>query len=280
MMRSTKKSAAGAALLATALLALTGCASGDAATGNGAPDGGQQQTQEGLFEFTVPTLAGVDGELEARIPSGLIEAARGNLDALPITSVKITPRELDSSSKCAIDIEVTYADGGPGPLAEPRTSKSDFAAEYKRGEQEFLDSFGVSTMAEAEQKAAQEGGDAALDLQYYQEAFGSAVYDSSPAWRLIADAKPISELDEASPEFGDYVSDDAKTFTFVQSCAATEFEQDGTSTFYFPGLDKDGKATRIVASIDLSVMQSGTMSIVASDVTGYELDSQGNWIAD
>lgn len=278
-MRSTKKSAAGAALLTTALLALTGCASGDAATGNGAPDGGQQQTQEGLFEFTVPTLAGVDGELEARIPSGLIEAARGNLDALPITSVKITPRELDSSGKCALDLAIEYQGDGLAVLSEPDQTQAEFDAETKQLEAEFLSSIGVSTMAEAEQRA-QGGGYEADDLLYYQESMAGRVYNDAPGWNLLADAEAVSGLDESDPEWGTYISEDSKTVTFVQSCAATEFEQDGTSTFYFPGLDKDGKATRIVASIDLSVMQSGTMSIVASDVTGYELDSQGNWIAD
>lgn len=90
-------------------------------------------------------------------------------------------------------------------------------------------------------------------------------------------ARPLADLDEADPEDGLYVSDDGSELTYVVECAADPSDDDDTAYLRFP-LRVDGEIESF-ASVDLVTMKSGSVVVLDSEVSGYAVDSQGNWIA-
>lgn len=273
MKRSTKKSAAGAALLTTALLALTGCASGDAATGNGAPAGAENE--QGVFEFTVPTHVGAEGGLEVRIPEALIAAAGSDLDGLLVTAAKITPREIDSAKYCAMDIELTLASGAADSLSQPTVTQADIDQQNAEN-------------AEAVDQAEQQYGEGSEEATYAEEAGPQEQYTAVPPLEAAlgylelagGDARGLDEFDPAAVDSKDsFLSEDFTKATVVEECAASPSDDSVDATLVFPMTDEDGKVVEF-ASVQLTSMKSGTINVIESDVRGFEVDTQGNWIAD
>lgn|GEM_PF-4362856 len=104
-----------------------------------------------------------------------------------------------------------------------------------------------------------------------------------PLWERMAgslgldDARSKGELNEADPEEGSYFSEDLTQVTLVQDCAASATDDDSASDLRFPTSTDDGIET--FAEFGLAVMKSGELSITQSEVEGFMLDSNGDWIA-
>ncbi|WP_146073401.1 hypothetical protein [Cryobacterium sp. N22] len=255
---------------ATALL-LAGCSStptGDGVDNNAAGDGAPSAK---VFEFQTPAY-GSEGELTIRIPKALLEAAGSDADGLLVGEVKAKARELDSSKACAFDLEIEYRGDGLDALNRPALTKKEYSAQGEADlEATLMRQFGVKTVEEAEASAP--GG--AAEVEEIVGNLEQAPYVAMPAWAPL-DAKPIDDLDAADPELGRYVSDDAKTLTFVQSCASDALDDGSSDEFDFP-IESDGTIDTF-ASVEMNVMKSGTLTVIEAEVSDYELDSNGDWI--
>jgi hypothetical protein len=258
-------------LAAAAALLLAGCStapSSDGVEDNGFSDGAPST---GVFEFQTPAY-GSEGELTIRIPAALIEAAGSDADGLLVGEVKAKARKLDSSKACAVDLAIDYRGDGLDTLTQPSMTKEEYAAQGKDElESVLMREFGVETVEEAE--AAAPGG--AAEVGEIVENLQQAPYSAKPAWSTL-EATPIDDLDASDPELGRYISDDFKTLTFVQSCASDPLDDGSSDQFAFP-IESDG-GIDLFAAVEMTVMKSGTLTIVEADVADYELDSNGDWI--
>jgi hypothetical protein len=259
-------------LAAVTALLLTGCStaapSGDGVDANANTDAAPKA---GLFEFQTPAY-GSEGELTIRIPEALIEAAGSDADGLLVGEVTAKARELDSSASCAFDLEIDYRGEGLDVLDRPSMTEEEYTAQ---GEAEIegalMRQFGVETVEEAEATAP--GG--AAEVEEIVANLEQAPYSAKPAWWAL-DATPIEDLDASDPERGRYVSDDSKTLTFVQACASDPLDDGSSDEFGFP-IESDGEIDAF-ASVEMTVMKSGTLTIIEASVDDYELDSNGDWI--
>jgi hypothetical protein len=258
---------------ATALL-LAGCSaaapSGDGVDANASTDAAPKA---GLFEFQTPAY-GAEGELTIRIPKALVDAAGSDADGLLIGEVKATARELDSAKACAFDLEIGYQGDGLDRLSQPAMTKAEYDVQGERHlETTLMGHFGVETVEEAEGIAP--GG--AAEVEEVVANMERAPYSDKPTWTPLA-ATPISDLDDADPVLGSYISDDYKTLTFVQSCASDPLDDASSVDFSFP-VEYDGGLNSF-ASVEMNVMKSGTLTVIEAEISDYELDSNGDWIAD
>jgi len=257
-------------LAAATVLLLAGCSTaptGDGVDNNASSDGAPKA---GVFEFQTPAY-GSDGELVIRIPEALIDAAGSDADGLLVGEVTANARELDSSKACAVDLVIDYRGDGLDALSRPSMTKEEYAAQGAAElESVLMREFGVETVEEAESVA---GGTAEVE-----EIVGNleqAPYSAKPAWSAL-DAIPIDDLDASDPEPGKYVSDDSKTLTFVQSCASDPLDDGSSNLFSFP-IETDGTIDAF-ASVEMTVMKNGTLTIIEAIVDDYEMDSNGDWI--
>ncbi|MBX0301078.1 hypothetical protein K2F54_13965 [Cryobacterium sp. 1639] len=260
-----------AALAATTVLLLAGCSTtprGDGVEEGLSVDGAPV---EGDFEFQTPSW-GSDEELTIRIPEALLEAAGSDADGVLVGEVTAKARKLDSSKACAVDLAIDYRGDGLDTLGQPSMTKEEYAAQ---GEDELesvlMREFGVETVEEAESAAP--GG--AAEVGEIVENLQQAPYSAEPAWSTL-EATPVDDLDASDPELGRYISDDSKTLTFVLSCASDPYDDGSTDTFNFP-IESDGTIDTF-AFVEMTVMKSGTVTIIDSGVTDYESDSNGDWI--
>jgi hypothetical protein len=260
-----------AALAATTALLLAGCStppSSDGVEENLSVDGAPA---EGVFEFQTPAY-GSEGELTIRIPEALLEAAGSDADGILVGEVTAKARELDSSQACAVDLVIDYRGDGLDALGQPSMTKDEYAAAGKDElESVLMREFGVETVEEAE--AAAPGG--AAEVGEIVENLQQAPYSAEPAWSTL-EATPIDDLDASDPELGRYISDDSKTLTFVQSCASDPYDDGSSDEFNFP-IESDGTIDTF-AFVEMTVMKSGTLTIIDAGVTDYERDSNGDWI--
>jgi hypothetical protein len=265
----TTLTAAGAA----AALVLTGCSAGSTATdGNGAP--ANVEKQQALFEFQVDSYGADSDTMTIQIPDGLIEAAGRKADGLLVTAVQATARALDSSSYCAIDLAVTYAGDGLDILTRPKLTKAEWSAREESNIGEVLvRQFGVSTVDEAQQKFPER----AAEIEEILAVSSLGPYDPAVIQWDGRTTLPIAELDDSAPERGRYISTDGKTLTSVQKCALSPSDDAGSSKLTFPVATETG--TETFASVELSVMKSGALTVVDSDVAKFQRDSNGDWIA-
>jgi hypothetical protein len=255
---------------ATALL-LAGCSTaptGDGVDNNASSDGAPKA---GVFEFQTPAY-GSEGELVIRIPEALVEAAGSDADGLLVGEVTAKARELDSSKACAVDLVIDYRGDGLDALNRPSMTKEEYAAQGEADlEATLMRQFGVETVEEAEASAP--GG--AAEVEEIVANLEQAPYSAKPAWSAL-DATPIDDLDASDPEPGRYVSDDSKTLTFVQACASDPLDDGSSDEFDFP-VETDGTIDAF-ASVEMTVMKSGTLTIIEANVDEYELDANGDWI--
>ena len=269
LLAATTLAAATALLLAGCSPASTGDGVDDNAFSDGAPSEGAPAA--GVFEFQTPAY-GSEGELTIRIPEALLEAAGSDADGLLVGEVQAKARELDSSKSCAVDLVIDYRGDGLDALAEPSMTKEEYAAEGEAElESVLMRQFGVETVEEAEATAP--GG--AAEVEEIVGNLEQEPYSAKPAWWML-DATPIDDLDASDPETGKYVSDDSKTLTFVQSCASDPLDDGSSNQFDFP-IETDG-SIEAFATVEMTVMKDGTLTIVEASVADYELDSNGDWI--
>ncbi|MFD6176791.1 MULTISPECIES: hypothetical protein [unclassified Isoptericola] len=100
----------------------------------------------------------------------------------------------------------------------------------------------------------------------------------APALDLAETGAPASELDDAAPEDGVYVTDDGSTVTVVGDCAADPFDPDEAVELEIPATDDDGDLTSF-AEVQLTTMTDGTVWVGGS-VDDYIRDANGDWISD
>ncbi|GAA1604187.1 hypothetical protein [Leucobacter chromiireducens] len=288
-MKAVKKTVATGAALLAVLLVLTGCSGG----GQGSSAAGNDAAPEqGVFEFQTPRYGSDSGELLIRLPEGLFSALGGDAEPL-VTEAVLTPRELDGAKYCAVDLSITYAGEGEVVLTKPTKTED----EWREGEESRLQDHATNLIADY----INETGDTSLvfqdrpsmeqiekfidtadsyflqDLPEAYEAYLAAEYQPKAVWSVLSSASPASELDEAAPEPGSYITSDNRLLTIVDSCAASPAD-DGGTVFTFPVLA--GGDVETLAEVKLSIMKSGTITVTSSEVDGFVRDTDGNWIAD
>lgn len=144
-----------AALAAVAAIALTGCSGAtDALAGNGAPAGSERP--QGLFEFQTTSYS-AEGELTVRIPEGLIAAAGSDFDEVLVTEIRATPRELEGSKYCAIDLSLDYADGAVDKILSDGIALEDAGRGTVRSSYPFSTYYGLFPMSEFEESPTDNG---------------------------------------------------------------------------------------------------------------------------
>lgn len=264
-----------ATLTAIAALALSGCAT-STPVGNGAPV--ETEPSAALFEFQTTTYgSAVDGELTIRIPEGLLDALGSDTGEILVPSVRVAARELDSSKFCAFDVTPEYAGEGFDALSASALTESEWD---KRAEQEFLESIDGDlnfTSVEEAQAYVASGGEFADRVEEYLVVSGVGQYKPSPAWAALSQASPIADFDKSSPEAGVYAAADGQTITYVQACAESQTDDYAADTFWFPIQTDEGIES--LATVELTVMKSGTLTVTEAEVKGFTLDSDGNWLA-
>jgi len=261
---------AAATLAATTTLLLAGCSAGP--TGDGVEDNGSTGGPvTEAFEFQSPVY-GPETTLTMRIPAALVDAAGSEGDGLLVTEVTANARELDSPKSCAVDLVIDYREDGLDALSAPSMTKAEYTAQ---GENELkaalMQEFGVETVEEA---VASDPG-AAAEVEEIVANLTQAPYEPIPAWPAL-DVTAADELDASDPEPGRYISDDFRTLTFVQSCASDPLDDGSSDEFDFP-IEIDGTIDTF-ASVEITVMKNGTLTIIESEVDDYERDSNGDWI--
>lgn len=91
------------------------------------------------------------------------------------------------------------------------------------------------------------------------------------------DTDALAAVADLGLAVGAYITSDNRLLTIVSSCAASPAD-DGGTVFTFPILE-DGDVETL-ATVELSVMKSGTITVTSSEVDGFVRDTDGNWIAD
>jgi len=267
------------ASIATALaLALTAC-SGSSSSPTDATVA-VDEPEASTFEFQTPSY-GSEGQLTIRIPDDLVAAAGSDADGLVVTSVDAVARELDSSSHCAVDLTLTYADGGLESAQKPRGTEEEHNAIVEAEiAAEMQIQFGVSTVEEA-RAIGREGIEydeyyveqVLAEMEEIREYFGPYIATSS--WNVL-DSPSTQDLDPADPDSDTYISDDATVLTLVSDCAESPMDDSSTSRVEFPVIRENMNSN--FATVELSVMKSGTLTITEAEVRDYTRDSNGDWI--
>lgn len=305
----TRRATALAALVLSAPLVLSACGGSSDASGG---DGGEKKAQENIYEFAQPTYAGDAGALEARIPESLMEAAGEDMAGLLVSGMTLTPHELESADRCAVDLQVAYAGDGKSTLEASGQSAAESVEKQKEtfdaDLQGALDQLGYASWDEFVAAAGTEEAieqmdvmvgpvtaDGELDVdaleRQAQESQGTPRGTLLSALGLPGDpgnetgqfpdgALALDALDEADPETGAYASDDGSDITLVQPCASSVSDEDSaTFTLRLPKSGDDDK-TSDAASFTFTVMRSGEIGVLEGEVDGYTTDSNGDWITD
>ncbi|QVQ51762.1 hypothetical protein J4H86_23835 [Spiractinospora alimapuensis] len=182
------------------MFALTACSSGEA------------------FDFTeAPTESAESWQF--RVPDELVELDEEYAETRILDAVAITAAEPDEPTRCAVEFQFDFADGGHERLVE-RVNGLD--------------------------------------------------YDSGP------DAAAFDTLTRTSwTEFE--VEEDYSGAVVSLPCSSGPDDDAHDVRVVFPYIDDDGTAPWL-AEARVTVMQSGELHVQETDVSGWELDSNGTWI--
>lgn len=242
--RSTKLLRA-SVLAGSLLTALAGCATAPPGP-VGSVDGTASTSPAAIstYEFKTPAYE-AKNTLKIQIPRDLIDVAPEARNAL-ITSITATARKLSSAKYCAVDLAVTYADGAVDELKKP------------------IKQIGGSTKE-----------DTRPVLERVAYALTGLPYRSIQGTLEGGVANSIADLNESDPKYGFYASEDFKTITKVQRCAASPTDD---SKYYMDDTVHKFNIPQL-ASIGMTVMKDGTLTVVHGTVEGYKLDSNGSWLA-
>ncbi|PCC26637.1 hypothetical protein CIK75_02125 [Glutamicibacter sp. BW78] len=296
---STRRVVSLAALALAAPLFLSSCGTSGDATGESASDR-PNDAKEAVYEFGQPTYVSVDGgPLEVRVPEALKEVAGADLEGLAVTSMTLTPHELESAGSCAVDLDVEFVDNGKDSLQTAGQTEDEYVKAAKESFDddlgEGLQTIGIRTwdelVAEMGQEKAytimSEFAPVAPDGTFDDEVARASYDGGTPRGKVLKalglpdDSPSIDALDESDPETDVYASDDASDITIVQDCAASSSnEEDAGESIKFPLLDEDeNRGFDDGATFEFAVMKSGELGIVNGRVIGYETDTNGDWIA-
>ena len=297
------------ALLAAGAL-LSGCSGGVSSPSDGAnhsPDSNQTFTFSG-------TLGPVES-IHVEFPKPLLDAMGADADNLLVTAVDLKAHKLDSAKYCAVDVTRTFAKGAVETLSAPK--KVDYqsmslldlwASSDEAGQRldALLKDSGAS-MSVKELLATDRGfilkmpagpdRDARLQdiglegfdvdafnagVQKLKDELSASTPKSDPTAALLEreGAKPLSELNEASPEPGRYMSDDASVITDVMKCAVEPFANSTSDTAVETmRITKTGSSSpEDFAYLRFTIMKDGKITITDSNVLGFQQDSSGNWL--
>ena len=297
------------ALLAAGAL-LSGCSGGVSSPSDGAnhsPDSNQTFTFSG-------TLGPVES-IHVEFPKPLLDAMGADADNLLVTAVDLKAHKLDSAKYCAVDVTRTFAKGAVETLSAPK--KVDYqsmslldlwASSDEAGQRldALLKDSGAS-MSVKELLATDRGfilkmpagpdRDARLQdiglegfdvdafnvgVQKLKDELSASTPKSDPTATLLEreGAKPLSELNEASPEPGRYMSDDASVITDVMKCAVEPFANSTSDTAVETmRITKTGSSSpEDFAYLRFTIMKDGKITITDSNVLGFQQDSSGNWL--
>lgn len=299
---TARRAAALAALVLSAPLVLSACGgSGDAAGETG--DGGSEAAQEApadqdVYEFINPMHRTVGASLEVRIPEALKEAAGADFDGLLVSSMTLTPHELDSAANCAVDLDVAYTDDSKAVFEAPGQTEDEYVAElqasfdesfeyqlvmhgYSNWDEAVFD-LGEEVAIELMSEVAPVTPEGTLDVDAVRAGFVEVTPRDKALSSISLDdgAMDLDELDASDPETGVYASDDVSSITIVRECAASTDEDDTAYTLELPRLDEDSSSgVEDAASFRFTVMKSGDIGILDGKVVGYQADANGDWIA-
>lgn len=252
------------AIGAIALMALTGCSSGNdsAPSGNGAPATEQEvPTSDAVFDFT--SNEAITGQsISFELPEGLLAVATDYADTRFLDTVTVTGLETESAKFCAARIEFGYADGD---ATRALIEDTNWQANVAEGTQ--------------------------LDL--------ARRYELALGMRFAAtDAPQVGEPDLANLEAsGAWIAPDGKSAVQIVKCASSPYDPDAQNVVFgftshepyeaggpvegiTPDPNKFDAAVRTVplAEARLSVMKNGDVTLVENEVNGFVLDSNGSWI--
>ena len=259
----------GLILGATVALALSGCATTPDQQENAAASTAEADQAKSAYEFKTPAY-GAEGELTVTVPQDLIDVAP-EASGLLVTSMTATAHELSSAKYCAMDLAFTYSDGAVDTMMKPKSIKDGpESGDVAKAE-------GPEAVAEL-QASYDEQYEAYLNAPGWENAIGHVA--GSNTWNVEAQ---IEDFDAAAPELGIYSTEDGEGMTLVQDCAQSPMDDSTATTLKFPALGEDGPAktrTYGFASVDMTVMKDGSLSIVESKIRDYVLDTGGNWLAE
>lgn len=92
------------------------------------------------------------------------------------------------------------------------------------------------------------------------------------------DTSTIEELDETEP--GAYVDgSDPTVMTFINDCASSAIDDDRNLLLKFPHEGTYEGYPIQLAEARITLMKNGTIGVAESEVEGYQLDANGEWIA-
>lgn len=278
------------------------------------PIGWSQPPPDSNQTFTFSGTLGPVESIHVEFPKPLLDAMGADADNLLATAVDLKAHKLDSAKYCAVDVTRTFAKGAVETLSAPK--KVDYqsmslldlwASSDEAGQR--LDALAKDSGASMSIKELasemgfifkmragpdrdarlQEIGLEGFDVDAFNAGFqklkdelSASTPKSDPTATLLEreGAKPLSELNEASPEPGRYMSDDASVITDVMKCAVEPFA-DSTS---YTGVEtvritKTGSfSPEDFAYLRFTIMKDGKVTITDSKVLGFQQDSSGNWL--
>lgn len=259
MTKSMKSMTLAAIAAAAALLALTGCSGGDAAapSGNGAPAIDEEvPTADAVFDFT-SNEAITGPSISFELPEGLVAVATAYADNRLLDAVTVTGLETESSKFCAVRLDFSYADGDNTVALIKDSDWYDGRVTAEPG-WEANEKFGLTLLAA--------GG---VNAQ-------------------------VGEADLAEPgEKGVWFTDDYTSAVQITECASTPYDPRAVEDMWFPVTLKFTAAREgdssvsmgqlvadTLATVKLTVMKNGDVTLVENEVNGFVLDSNGTWIED
>ena len=296
------------ALLAAGAL-LSGC-SGEVSS----PSDGANHSPDNNQTFTFSGTLGPVESIHAEFPNPLLDAMGADADNLLVTALDLKAHKLDSAKYCAVDVTRTFTKGAVETLSAPKKvdyqsmSLLDLWASSDEASQR-LDALAKDSGASMSVKElASEMGfifkmpagpdrDARLrdiglegfdvdafnaGVQKLKDELSASTPKSDPTSTLLEreGAKPLSELNEASPEPGRYMSDDAAVITDVMKCAPEPFADSTSDTgVETVRITKTGSSSpEDFAYLRFTIMKDGKITITDSKALGFQQDSSGNWL--
>lgn len=279
---------------------LAGC-SGGASSEGGAADTADRGGQTYAFSGS----AGPATSIRAELPQELLQAMGSGAEEVLITGADLKAHALDSSTYCAADIAFTLSDGALDKLSTPvevdptttdaylerldaLTTQLWPSSSSPRDTRVLLGETGVLEMTGAErEQTLREIGMEGFDVDAYLagkqriiDEISEEIQNADPVANLLdrIDAKPLSEFNEASPEYGLYLSEDATKGVQVVECALNPQSEEEAATSRFPRVSSDVDGIETFASFDYTVMKDGKITIIGSTIQDWQQDSSGNWL--
>ena len=326
-------------MLCVAGLTLTACSTG--------PDS--------VFDFSFGGNPEPDTELAIQIPEELRDTAGEDAEGLLLTSYVLESREISSAEYCAVDLDLSYTDGGMEALTSPTYTEASAEADTQDNLDILKREYNVDSMDDLEEAliesteqwvereinfapssdsdlsiaeyidlntdydSVEEG--AAAEIWYWFEEWQASrdevdfdeqhpatveeavrevteeiegVYaqraaDSAeaPEWENIGprlgswSGYPLDDFDEDSPEPGAYFSDDFENATLVHTCAQAGNDGDAAALFQFPTESEESEESiSTFAEATVTIMTNGELYVLESEVDGYVVDTNGDWIAE